>query len=125
MRGRGQRGEPFVSDTSSDSIVQRALAPLHDLSSIVFFRKANRDFVTGRGPIAARSGSGARAFMRGGMWLFLIGGALITLIVGAMEIERRQSGLTISMPAISRRARCCCSWRWFIGFLPGASRAGP
>ena len=50
---------------------------------------------------------------------------LLTLIVGAMEIERRQSGLTISMPAISRRARCCCSWRWFIGFLPGASRAGP
>ena len=31
--------------------------------------------------------------MRGGMWLFLIGGALITLIVGAMEIGRRQSGL--------------------------------
>src|SRR5213595_420251 len=93
MRGRGQPGEPFVSDTSSDRIVQRALAPLPDLSSIVFFRKANRDFVAGRGPIAARSGSGARAFMRGGLWLFLIGGALITLIVGAMEIGRRQSGL--------------------------------
>ena len=36
-----------MSDTSSDRIVRRALAPLPDLSSIVFFRKANRDFVTG------------------------------------------------------------------------------
>jgi hypothetical protein len=82
-----------VSDTSSDRIVQRALAPLPDLSSIVFFRKANRDFVTGRGPIAAQSGKGARAFMRYGMWLFLIGGVLTTLLVGVMEIGRRQTGL--------------------------------
>jgi hypothetical protein len=82
-----------VADTSGNTIVQRALAPLPDLSSIVFFRKANRDFVTGRGPIAARSGKGARAFMRWGMRLFLIGGVLITLIVGAMEFGRKQSGL--------------------------------
>ena len=82
-----------MTDTSSNTIVQRALAPLPDLSSIVFFRNANRDFVTGHGPIAARSGKGARAFMRYGMWLFLIGGVLITLIVGAMEFGRKQSGL--------------------------------
>jgi hypothetical protein len=82
-----------VSDTSGDRIVQRALAPLPDLSTIVFFRKANRDFVTGRGPIAAQSGNRARAFMRGGMWLFLVSGLLITLLVGVMEIGRRQNGL--------------------------------
>ena len=73
--------------------MQRALAPLPELSSIVFFRKGYRDFVTGRGPMPIRAGKKARAFMRGGMWLFLVSGVLITLLVGVIEMGRRQSGL--------------------------------
>ena len=82
-----------MSDASSDRIVQRALAPLPDLSTIVFFRQANRDFVTGKGPLAAQSGRAARAFMRWGMWILLTAGALTTLFVAVFEIGRRQSGL--------------------------------
>ena len=89
----GISGNRQMSETSGAKIVPRALAPLPDLSTIVFFRKANREFVTGRGPLAPRASSRVRGFMRGGMWLFLISGVLITLIVGAMEIGRRQSGL--------------------------------
>jgi len=43
--------------------------------------------------MATRAGKGARAFLRGGMWLFLVSGVLITLIVGVMEVGRRQGGL--------------------------------
>jgi hypothetical protein len=82
-----------VSDTSGDKIVHRALAPLPELSSIVFFRRAYLDFITGRGPMPERAGKKARAFMRYGMWLFLIGGVVIGLLVGVIEIGRRQSGL--------------------------------
>jgi hypothetical protein len=82
-----------VGETSGDRIVQRALGPLPDLNSIVFFRKGYRDFVIGRGPMPIRAGKKARAFMRGGMWLFLVTGVLTTLTVGAIELFRRQGGL--------------------------------
>jgi hypothetical protein len=82
-----------VTDTSSDSIVPRALSPLPDLSTIVFFRRANRDFVTGKGPFAAEASRGARKFIRWGMWVLLIAGLGMSLVVGAIEIYlHQQSG---------------------------------
>lgn len=81
-----------MGDTSGDRIVQRALGPLPDLNSIVFFRKGYRDFVTGRGPMPTRAGRKARAFMRGGMWTLLIAGVLAILITGAMWLTQKRDG---------------------------------
>ena len=78
-----------MSDTASGTIVQRALAPLPDLSAIVFFRTANRAFVTGKGPLATRTGAGARAFMRYGMWVLLVAGVLAILVTGALWFEQK------------------------------------
>lgn len=77
-----------MGDTSGDRIVQRALGPLPDLSSIVFMRTANRDFVTGRGPLPPRAGRRVRAFMHWGAWILLIAGVLSGLAAGVMEIFR-------------------------------------
>lgn len=80
-----------MDQASGDKITQRALAPLPDLASIVFFRKANRAFVTGNGPIATQAGVGARRFIRWGMWLFLSTGIATSLVVGAIEIYLNQT----------------------------------
>ena len=72
------------------TITFRALGPLPDLDSIVFFRKQNRDFVSGRGPFAVSVRPGVQRFLRGGMWLLLIAGIVISLVVGAMELVQRQ-----------------------------------
>src|ERR1051325_9202451 len=87
-RHLASRGISSVGETSGDRIVQRALGPLPDLNSFVFFRKGYRDFVIGRGPMPIRAGKKARAFMRGGMWLFLVTGVPPTLTVGAIELFR-------------------------------------
>ncbi len=82
-----------MSDTSGGIIVQRALIPLPELSTIVFFRRANRDFVTGKGPFAAEASRGVRKFIRWGMWVLLIAGLGMSLVVGAIEIYlHQQSG---------------------------------
>ena len=75
---------------SGDKIVHRALAPLPELSSIVFLRAANRDFVTGRGPLPPRASMRVRTFMRWGAWIFLIAAVLTCLAAGIMEIFRRE-----------------------------------
>jgi hypothetical protein len=79
-----------VSDASGGIVVQRTLAPLPDLSTIVFMRKANRDFVTGKGPFAAEASRGVRKFIRWGMWLLLTAGLGMSLVVGAIEIYLHQ-----------------------------------
>ncbi len=78
-----------MDDTSGDRIVQRALAPLPDLNSIIFFRKGYRDFVTGRGPMPTRAGNKVRAFMRYGMWVLLMAGVLAILVTGTLWFEQK------------------------------------
>ncbi len=80
-----------MDQAAGERIAQRALAPLPDLSTIVFFRKANRDFVTGRGPFAAAAGPGVRRFIRWGMWLFIGTGLATSLAAGGVELYLRQT----------------------------------
>jgi hypothetical protein len=75
---------------NSETITLRALGPLPDLDSVVFVRKLNRAFVTGRGPLGPPSPWPARRFLRVGMWLMLAAGIVISLIVGAAEYFERQ-----------------------------------
>ncbi len=79
-----------MSELTGDKITQRALAPLPDLSTIVFFRKANRDFVTGRGPFIVEASRGVRKFIRWGMWVLLAAGLGMSIVVGAIEIYLHQ-----------------------------------
>jgi hypothetical protein len=37
---------------AGDRVTFRSLAPLPGLETVVFFRRANRDFASGRGPLA-------------------------------------------------------------------------
>ena len=71
----------------------RVLAPLPDLSTTIFFRKANREFVTGNGPFAVEASRGVRKFIRWGMWVLLTAGLGMSLVVGVIEIYlHQQSG---------------------------------
>jgi hypothetical protein len=92
-----------------EKIVQRALAPLPDLSSVVFFRKANRAFVTGRGPFAVEASMGVRRFMRWGMWLFLAVGVGMCLVVGAIEfhLHQQRADLEASLVTVDAKVVGC------------------
>jgi hypothetical protein len=72
------------------TVTLRALGPLPDLDSVVFVRKLNRAFVTGRGPLGPPSARPARGFLRIGLWGLLFGGIVTSLIVGAAEYFERQ-----------------------------------
>jgi hypothetical protein len=79
-----------MDQPNGETITLRALAPLPDLDSIVFVRKQNRAFVSGRGPLGTASAPPARGFLRIGMWVLLFGGIVTSLIVGAAEYFERQ-----------------------------------
>ena len=72
-----------MAQPNGETITLRALGPLPDLDSVVFVRKLNRAFVTGRGPLGPPSPRPARRFLRVGMWLMLAGGIVASLLVGA------------------------------------------
>jgi len=74
-----------MAQPSGETITLRALGPLPELDSVVFVRKLNRAFVTGRGPLGPPSPRPARRFLRIGMWLMLFTGVVISLLVGAAE----------------------------------------
>ena len=108
-----------MSDTSGDKITQRALAPLPDLSSIVFLRTANRDFVTGRGPLPPRASLRVRAFMHWGAWILLAAGIVAALGAGVMEIGRApgemtdlDAGFIISAPLLLAAAAVYWLFYW-------------
>jgi hypothetical protein len=94
-----------VSVATGGQITPRALAPLPDLSTIVFFRKANRDFVSGQGPFAVEASRGARKFIRWGMWLLLIAGVGMSLVVGAIEIYLHQQRADLEAPLVTVDAK--------------------
>jgi hypothetical protein len=98
-----------LDQTASDKITQRALAPLPDLSTVVFFRKANRDFVTSRGPFTAEAGPGVRRFIRWGMWVFIISGLAISLVVGAIELylHQQRAALEASLVTVDAKVVGC------------------
>ena len=79
-----------MAQPNGETITLRALGPLPDLDSVVFVRKLNRAFVTGRGPLGPPSLRPARGFLRIGMWVLLFGGIVTSLIVGAAEYFERQ-----------------------------------
>src|SRR5262249_4639961 len=79
-----------MSAQADDEITIRAAGPLPDLGSVVFFRKQSRDFVTGRGPFAVSVRPGVLRYFHWWVWLFLIAGIVISLGVGAMELNERQ-----------------------------------
>jgi len=79
-----------MAQPSGETITLRALGPLPELDSVVFVRKLNRAFVTGRGPLGPPSPRPARRFLRIGMWLMLFTGVVISLLVGAAEYFERQ-----------------------------------
>ena len=79
-----------MAQPNGETITLRALGPLPDLDSVVFVRKLNRAFVTGRGPLGPPSLRPARSFLRIGMWVLLFGGIVTSLIVGAAEYFERQ-----------------------------------
>ena len=79
-----------MAQPNGETITLRALGPLPDLNSVVFVRKLNRAFVTGRGPLGPPSLRPARSFLRIGMWVLLFGGIVTSLIVGAAEYFERQ-----------------------------------
>ena len=113
-------GETRLDQSPDEKITQRALAPLPDLASIVFFRKANREFVTGRGPLATQAGRGARRFIRWGMWLFLSTGIATSLVVGAIEIymnQTQQPDLDIGYIIAGPLLLFLAGVYWFIGWV--------
>jgi len=79
-----------MAQPSGETITLRALGPLPELDTVVFVRKLNRAFVTGRGPLGPPSPRPARRFLRIGMWLMLFTGVVISLLVGAAEYFERQ-----------------------------------
>jgi hypothetical protein len=102
-------GDRQLSEMSGDKIVQRTLAPLPDLSTIVFFRKANRDYVTGRGPFAPEASRGARRFIRWGMWLLIGVGLGVSLVVGAIELylHHQRANLEASLVTVDAKVVGC------------------
>jgi hypothetical protein len=98
-----------LNESSGDRITQRALAPLPALSTIVFFRAANREFVTGRGPFAAEASKGVRKFIRWGMWLFIAVGLATSLVVGAIELylHQQRAGLEASLVTVDAKVVDC------------------
>ena len=98
-----------MDQPTGGKIALRQLGPLPDLDSVVFVRKQNRAFVTGRGPLATSASKTVRRFLRAGTWVFLIAGVVITLIVGAMEyFERAQrSELEGSLRTVDARVVGC------------------
>jgi hypothetical protein len=79
-----------MAQLDGETITLRALGPLPDIDSVVFVRKLNRAFVSGRGPLGTASPRPARRFLRIGMWVFFVGGIVISLMVGAAEYVERQ-----------------------------------
>jgi hypothetical protein len=98
-----------VSETSGSMVVPRALTPLPDLATVVFLRKANRDFVTGKGPFAAEASRGVRKFIRWGMWVLLIAGLGMSLVVGAIEIflHQQRANLEASLVTVDAKVAGC------------------
>jgi hypothetical protein len=79
-----------MSQTAGETDALRKFRPMPDLDSVVFIRKQNRDFVAGRGPLSTSVPSGARRFMRIGMWFLFIAGIIVCLVAGAMEFFQHQ-----------------------------------
>jgi hypothetical protein len=82
--GGRRLAEPIADRTSV-----RSLAPLPGLETVVFFRKANRDFVTGRGPLAVAVSLRVRRWLGYAMWVFLVVGGAISLVAGALSLLGR------------------------------------
>jgi hypothetical protein len=79
-----------MTQGSGGEITFRALGPLPDLDSVVFFRSKNRDFVTGQGPFPVSARPWARRFMRIGTWVLLAAGILVSIGVGVAELYERE-----------------------------------
>jgi hypothetical protein len=78
-----------MPETPGETATLRRLASLPDLDSVVFLRKENRAFVTGRGPLAARTPPALRALFRYGALGLAILGMVLALVAAGMELYLR------------------------------------
>ncbi len=79
-----------MGQESGGQITVRALGPLPDPESVIFFRKQYRDFITGRGPFPVSARPWARRVMRVGAWVLLAAGILVSVGVGVAELYERE-----------------------------------
>ena len=79
-----------MSQGSGGEITVRALGPLPDLESVIFFHSKYRDFITGRGPFPVRARPWARRAIRIGTWVLLAAGILVSIGVGVAELYERE-----------------------------------